>query len=372
MAPRTPPPRRAAVWIADDDLVHGETCAAVLGDENDVTVFGGGPPLLQALAAGAPPDVVLLDWHMPDMTGPEVCRAIRLRADAAELPIVFLTGSASQENLLEGLEAGANEYLRKPYAAAELTARVRALVRAARLHASLARAEQELRNEAVVRERLVAILAHDLRQPLSAISLGLQVVDRRGADTVTIQRLLGAANRMTRMVEQLLDVSRSRTAAGIPVQPEPMDLATVATRVVDELRLAHPLRSIALRTAGDCGGVWDADRMAQVCSNLVGNALLHGASDAPVEVDVDGTGPGVTLTVDNAGTPIPAEALGTLFDELTRARPEARGGLGLGLYITDQIVRAHGGSVSASSDATRTRFVARLPRAPRPQPPQTA
>lgn len=151
---------------------------------------------------------------------------------------------------------------------------------------------------------------------------------------------------------------------GIPVERRRIDLTPVVEAVVEEARAAHPERQIDVVTRGDCSGNWDPDRLAQVVSNLVGNAVTHGTIGTPVGVEIVG-GEDVVFTVHNDSAPIPAETLATLFDPFRRGEKSAqvaRHGLGLGLYITDQIVRAHGGSIVAESDRAGVRFRVGLPR----------
>lgn len=352
--------RRTAVWIVDDDPVHAETCAAMLADDHDVEIFGGGPAMLAAIETGSRPDLILLDWQMPDMTGLEACRRVRVTVGPVEVPIAFVTASANQENLLAGLAAGANDYVRKPLVAAELTARVNALVRSAAIHARLVRAERELRVEAEMRERFIAILAHDLRQPLAALHLGLGYLQKAG-DPTRVAPLITATDRMKRMVDELLDLARARSDTGMPVHRAPCDLARIAAEVVDAVRAVHPEHPIELRITGETGGCWDADRLAQVCSNLIENAVAHGASRRLIVASVVGDSRAVTLTVTNESEPIARDVLAGLFKPF-RGAGGASSGLGLGLYIVDQIVRAHGGTVTATSDTTATCFVVKLPR----------
>lgn len=364
MTTQAPLTRRTIVWLVDDDAVHAETCAALLADDHDVDVFADGAALLEALATSPRPDLILLDWHMPGMTGLEVCRRVRAEVGPLELPIAFVTASASQDNLQEGLAAGANDYVRKPVVAAELTARVNALVRSAVIHARLARAERELRTEAEMRERFIAILAHDLRQPLSAVHLGLSYLQRHAPDPSRVAPVLVAAERMRRMISQLLDMARARRQSGMPVQAAPCDMGRIAAQVVEEVRSLHPDRTIDLRIRGEASGSWDPDRLAQVCSNLLDNAIGHGRPGRPVVAAVVGEAGAVTFSVSNESEPIAPDSLLTLFQPFRGGQSGVSRGLGLGLYIVDQIARAHGGTVTATSDPTVTRFVVKLPRTP--------
>jgi two-component system sensor histidine kinase/response regulator len=194
------------------------------------------------------------------------------------------------------------------------------------------------------------------------------LIQRRSTDPQvleTAERILSSGRRMSRMIEDMLDMARARLAGGIPLKREPADLGALIDRVVGEVQAAHPDRRIEVKQAGTLSGNWDGERLAQVASNLLGNALQHGETGTIVRVTVDGRPPHeVLLKVENTGT-IPAELLPQLFDPFRGAQRQAgrSEGLGLGLYIVQQIVLAHGGSVDVQSgEDNRTMFVVRIPR----------
>ena len=232
--------------------------------------------------------------------------------------------------------------------------------------------EAALRDAAKFQEQFVGVLGHDLRNPLNAVTMGAELLlrkDRGPQDAEpTLRRIASSASRMRRMVDQLLDLTRARLAGGIPVQPRPgTNLAEVARGAVEELRVAHPEAQLNLHAAGPIRGDWDADRMAQVISNLVANAISHGAG-APVDVQVKGGEAAAILEVHNGGSPIPPELLPRIFDPFRRAaegRTAAAQGLGLGLFITRQIVLAHGGTIDVISEQPEgTTFKVTLPSQP--------
>jgi len=231
---------------------------------------------------------------------------------------------------------------------------------------------QEALAEALAfRERMMGILGHDLRNPLSAVrvlsSLLLRREDLGESARGQVAEIERAARRMTEMIGTLLDFSESRYKGTMPVAPVPMDLGEVARAAVGEIFVANPDREIELSSRGDLRGRWDQARMAQVVSNLVANAITHGAPDEPVRVSLHGEGDEVRLEVRNGGLPIPPELLPVLFEPFRRGSAtgdssHARG-LGLGLYIAKQIVAAHGGEIGVRSTAEReTVFEVRLPR----------
>jgi signal transduction histidine kinase len=357
----------SSVWLVDDSPLQAEVMRRDLADRHTVTVFHEADAMLERLSLGERPDLLVLDWQMPGLSGLDACRFVRGLLDSAELPIVIVTATGEHEDLITGLTAGANDFLRKPFDVAELNARVAALVRTKRLHAKLTATESALRDEANFREQFLAILAHDLRQPLNVFALGsetLRVPDtsQEARDRVASQ-LVRAAGRMQRMIGELLDFSRARPFGGMPIAPRTTDLAEVAREVVDEIRLAHPARVIDVAVAGACHGTWDPDRLAQVVSNLVENALAHSPEGSPVSMAIGAKAGRIEVVVENFGETIPAELLPTIFDAFRGggAQKSARTGLGLGLYIVAQIVKAHGGTVTAESGEGRTRFEVKLP-----------
>jgi len=231
------------------------------------------------------------------------------------------------------------------------------------------RLREELAQAVDFSDRMVAILGHDLRNPLGAILASAGLLRDKGLSPSlcgTTERIERAARRMSEMIATLLDFTQVRGNRRLPVSIAPADLAEVARAVIDELRTSHPDRVITLATRGDARGLWDAARMGQVISNLVGNALTHGAADAPVSVDIDADGDDLTLRVHNQGPPIASELVPKLFDPFRRGGDERAGsrrGLGLGLFIVKQIVLAHAGNVAVESTSRAgTTFIVRLPR----------
>jgi len=359
--------RDSCIWIVDDSPAQLEACRAALAAEFEVSTFSGGGVVLEALAAARAPDVIVLDWHMPDVSGLEVCRFVRGQFALGELPMLILTASASRDAVLEALDAGANDFVTKPVADLEIRARVAGLARMAATHAALLETQRELKVEAEFRERFIGILAHDLRQPLNTMILANQTMGLAAgsseAPPAALAVQMRAATRMKRMIGDLLDFSRSRPETGMPVQRQVADLAEIARTIVDEMRPAWPRHALTMQADGPCTGNWDPERLAQICSNLIGNALEHSAADSPIDVSVTVTPQGAELTVSNQGAAIPAGVLATLFEPFRRGGglKSTSKGVGLGLYIVAEIVRAHGGTIAAESNAVTTRFSVRLP-----------
>jgi signal transduction histidine kinase len=355
------------VWVLEDSPVQGAAIKRVIASEYDVQVFEDGATMLEALASRSAPEVLILDWHMPGLSGLEVCTFLRQTMDAGELPILVLTAAGTSENLIEALEAGANDFVVKPFSEKELRARLTALLRNRSLHTKLANAERRLRVEAEFRERFMGMLAHDLRQPLSTFVLANHMIGKKlsGLPDPALDMQRRAADRMTRMVNELLDFARTRPESGMPVDLQSMDLAALVQELLEEVRVGYPTRTLEVVVDGVCTGSWDRDRLAQLCTNLLVNAIEHGAANAPIEVRLRREPQSVALSVSNRGDPIPESAISSIFEPFRRGRSVSKaGGVGLGLHIVSEIARAHGGTVEAQSDPNSTVFVVTLPVAP--------
>lgn len=221
------------------------------------------------------------------------------------------------------------------------------------------------------RDQSLGILSHDLRNPLSAIIMGsTMLVGSEALDDRMVSiaaRMLSSAKRMNRMIGDLLDLTRTRFGDQIPIARARLDLEPVCRQVVAELESIVPAGKLRFTAQGNLVGEWDGDRIAQVLSNLVRNAIQHGASTDPILLVARDDGDHVSLAVHNGGPPIAARALTKIFEPMVRHVEDEKtnSGLGLGLYIASQIVLAHGGTLDASStDERGTTFTARLPRRP--------
>jgi signal transduction histidine kinase len=236
------------------------------------------------------------------------------------------------------------------------------------------------------RRMFLAILSHDLRNPLNCIrmsallaarkQLQLQTVDPDSTEAFT--QIETSVEAISRLIQDLLDFAASGLGEGIPLSASPVNLAQLAREVFDELRSANPQRDLRFHAEGDLSCTCDGGRIRQVISNLVGNAIQHGSPDGPIELSLtaptaqhdgpDGPHP-IRLSVHNSGQPIAPSLLPIMFDPLVRERSQGEqlerrpGSIGLGLYIAHEIVIAHRGEIDVESTAQQgTTFTVRLPR----------
>lgn len=208
---------------------------------------------------------------------------------------------------------------------------------------------------AELREQFIALLGHDLRNPLSSIMSGAQLLLRRSKEasiTGIAEHMLTATRRASRLVDDVLDFARGRLGNGIPLQKKECDtLHATLTHIVSEMQSAHPHRVIEADIDPLEGIHCDADRLAQLLSNLLANALVHGSADGRVHVSAQIAGGELLIAVNNQGDEIPADRLGQLFQPYWREASSVQSGLGLGLYIANEIAVSHGGLMQVESTA---------------------
>jgi signal transduction histidine kinase len=317
--------------------------------------------------------LALLDVQMPEMDGFQLAEIMRGVDRTRHVPIIFVTaGMRDQVRMFRGYESGAVDFLYKPIDPHMLRGKADIFFQLHRQKQQLARELHERTETLRLNEMFIAVLGHDLRNPLHAMMLsahGINKVSTQEPVKQAATRIVSSGNRMSRMIEDLLDLARGRLADGIQIVREPGDLAAVLARVVRESQSAKPGRVIEIRQQGHFDGQWDSGRLAQVASNLISNAVQYGNPGEPVIVELEGTREdSVEMVVSNAGN-IPKELLPQIFDPFRgRKEPGRRSeGLGLGLYIVKELVEAHEGRVDVTSNpGERTRFSVRLPRHPSP------
>jgi hypothetical protein len=223
------------------------------------------------------------------------------------------------------------------------------------------------------RRMFLAILSHDLRNPLNTIRMAANVASRTKNEDLGSAKALSMIEQntetITRLTNDLIDFASTGLGSAMPLTRSPADLETLGRKVFEEFCFAYPQRPLRFHPSGDLTGTWDAARLRQVISNLMGNALQHGGTEGSVELSIAAAGATVVLSVHNEGPPIPPEMLPTIFDPLTRyaqsesAAQPVSSNIGLGLYIVQEVVVAHGGTIAVASTAEDgTTFTIHLPR----------
>ncbi|MCC7108929.1 MAG: HAMP domain-containing histidine kinase [Deltaproteobacteria bacterium] len=356
-APKTDNPVVLIVDDVADNLVAFE--AMLRRDDIDIVTVSSGRAALEVLLKQ---DVALaiVDVQMPEMDGFALADLMRGVERTRYVPIIFVTAGAQERaRVFQGYEAGAVDFLFKPVDPQILRGKVE-------VFATLERQRQRLREQDRMREMFIGILGHDLRNPLSGITMAATILLGRCKEDALrepVERILTSSQRMARMVEQLLDLTRMRLGEGVALQTRPCDLRQLVDDVIGEAESTR--RRCQVDVQGDSAGTWDPDRMLQVAANLVGNAVQHSPAGSAIQVTIDGSAPSqVVLRVHNLGAPIPESLRPVLFDAFRgQGKGERGGGLGLGLYITHQLVLAHRGTLDfESSAAAGTTFTAALPR----------
>ena len=232
------------------------------------------------------------------------------------------------------------------------------------------RAQDKLQEQSSFEQHLIGIVSHDLRNPINAIGIAAALLRQRGhlddLQGKAVARIVSSTDRARRLIRDFLDFTQARTSGRIPVSPRPANIQEIARQVFDEVLLTHGDQPATYDHEGETDGTWDADRLAQVIGNLLGNAFQHGAPGGTVRLRTRGTSDDVVIEVQNEGQPIPAADLARLFRPFERGQgtvPSSARSVGLGLYISEQIVAAHGGTISVRSTAQAgTVFTVRLPR----------
>ncbi|HEY0714324.1 MAG TPA: hybrid sensor histidine kinase/response regulator [Polyangia bacterium] len=312
--------------------------------------------------------LALLDVQMPETDGFELAELMRGMARTQHIPIVFITAGAREAHRqFRGYGAGAVDFLYKPIEPQILQSKARVFFELHRQKLLLRQNVKELSEALRLNEMFTAVMGHDLRNPLNAIVLSAKMLQMAPSDpaavTKTGHRLEAVAKRMSTLIEDVLDFSRVRVGGTFPVQRGAADLEEIVRRVVQEHEAASPGAKLSVHAAGNLRGEWDGDRLAQVASNLIGNAIRHGQA-GQIIIRLQGRQDMVSLSVRNSGV-IPEEALDSLFDPFRRGQSTTRRGegLGLGLFIVQQIVHAHQGRVDVRSSAAEgTEFVVEIPR----------
>jgi signal transduction histidine kinase len=357
---------RGLVWVVDDSPVEIEMAQRLISPRHEVKTFTNGSTALEQLASGEKPDVLVLDWHMPDLSGLEICRFLRGSYDEATLPILILTATGGPGDLLEGLAAGANDFVTKAFDPPELVARVSALVRAKKVHDRLKHTElitrkaRETAEEANrAKDVFLATVSHELRTPLNAILGWARLLGEKTLDPATLRRGLETIERnakiQVQLIEDILDTTRVVTGK-FQLELGSLDLSKVVRAALDSVKPSADLKHVSIEVLLGPGPFYmqgDADRLQQTVWNLLTNAIKFTPPGGQICVELRRSESKVELCVTDSGKGIAESFLPHVFDRFRQedqAVTRRYSGLGLGLALVKHIVTAHDGAVSAFSD----------------------
>lgn len=355
---------RARILWADDNADMRDYVRRLLSAHYNVETVADGQTALAAARARRP-DLVLADVMMPKLDGFGLLRELRADPETRTLPVILLSARAGEEARVEGLEAGADAYLVKPFSARELLAQVSARLELGRLaldNARLYEAEQQARSQAEkanrAKDEFLATLSHELRTPLNAMLGWVRLLRSGTLDEVTARRGLEVVDRnvnhQAKLITDLLDISRI-ISGKLTLEMAVVDLTATVASVVEAMRPSAEAKSVAvtsLLTPGAMPVDGDGERLSQVVANLLANAVKFTPSGGRVTVRLERMGDRARLGVGDTGKGISGEFLPHIFERFRQAdgsSTRAEAGLGLGLAIVRHIVELHQGSVHAES-----------------------
>lgn len=341
------------ILVVDDDAANRALARAVLEREYRVVDAADGPTALAVVEQEAV-DLVLLDVMMPGMSGLEVCRAIKALPRADYLPVILLTALAEQEERISGLEAGADEFLTKPFVRRELLLRVRTFLR-------LREQDREIRAQVValhelgeLKDDLVSLLVHDVRNPLAAAMAVVEAMEPglgpvRASDIAILQR---QHERMCGLLEDALLV-RQLEAPGAGIDRSTADLAEVVRLALDTCGPMCRARSVQVSPHLEDVPTLavDAALVRRAVENLLSNALKYAPAGSIVDVWLARAGAGAVIRVEDRGPGIAQPVRDRMFEKFCTVAKGAGGaarGFGLGLYLVRLVAAAHGGTAAAA------------------------
>ena len=349
---------QARVLIVDDNADMRGYLARLLGERWQVETAGDGAAALERMRERVP-DLVIADVMMPVLDGFGLLSAIRTSDQFPKVPVMLLSARAGEEASSEGLRAGADDYVVKPFSARELLARVETRLTQARLHAAERRARELAEQANRARDDFFSMLSHELRTPLMAVLAWTALLKENRLDASEVVHALELIERngraQRRLVDDLLDVSRIVTGR-LRIDPRPVaSLAQMIGVVVDSFRPAALAKNLTVETALETGAGMingDTERLQQVVWNLLSNAIRFTPPGGRIQIRYARRGDSVELLMRDSGQGIPADALPHLFERYWQGRSSERRsqGLGLGLAIAYRIIELHGGEISAASE----------------------
>lgn len=358
---------RARILLADDNADMRAYVVRLLSTNFDVETAEHGESALH-MAQQSPPDLVLSDVMMPRLDGIGLLRALRADPRTRSIPVILLSARAGDESRLDGIEAGADDYLVKPFDARELCARVETHLRMARTRSQT---EERLREADRRKDEFLAILGHELRNPLAALTNATGAA-RVGADPEVLRRCLAIAERqahvLVRLVEDLLEIP-TIIHGKLKLKRGPVDLGGLIRAAADDaiglIRGRHHELAVSL-PEGKIIVLGDAVRLTQVFGNLLSNAAKYTPNGGRIDVAARYVGDQIRVGVRDNGVGIPRDKLDDIFEMFRQlGEPfDARArGLGIGLSLVKSLVEMHAGRIEvfSAADGAGSEFVVWLP-----------
>ena len=342
---------RPRVLVVDDEPVNRALIRAALQGFCDISEAGSGAEALAALAA-SPADLVLLDVMMPGMDGYEVCRRIKEQAPGF-LPVVLVSALGDQSDKNRGLEAGADDFLTKPVDRRELLLRSRAFLRLREQDRVIRRQLEDMSRLQAAKDELVALLVHDLRNPLSGVVAVLQLLreELTGRNAADVDEALESAGTALSRLDEALQV-RLLEEGRLPIRREAVSLSALVAETLRPMEGVARRKNVMLERSLDGDALIPVDRrLAQrALENLVANAIRYTPAGKEVLVSARLEQGAVVFEVADRGPGIPDSLKGALFEKFGSVeahRGGARAGIGLGLYLVKLVADGHGGAVGA-------------------------
>jgi len=348
------------VLVVDDEESNRELLRVILEAQGHrVFVAVNGIEGLERVVEDRP-DVVLLDVLMPKMNGNDVCRQLKGSPQTASIPVILISGLRTREDMLKGIESGANDFLSKPVDTRDVVLRVRNAIYTKRLFDQLEESYHRLRELEALRDNLTHMIVHDLRNPLTGIKASIQLMQLRmpmhnKLDPGTVENLdlaLKLTNTLAAMIESLLDISKLE-AGKMSLNLRPGDLRTVVQEALQALGSTEEHERVILEESSEAvGASFDRDLIQRVIANLVGNALKFTPEQEKIGITVKREGDQAQVAVTDTGPGIPPEYHEKIFEKFGQVEAAQKGqkrSTGLGLTFCKLAVEAHGGKIMVES-----------------------
>ena len=367
---------RSTILVVDDNEANRELARGTLEDEGYRVVLACGGSEGVAAFERERPDCILLDVRMPEVDGFMACERIRSLPGGPETPVLFLTALRDVDTFDRALRAGGDEFLTKPVRPTELLVRVQSSLKLRRMNAELREHYELLKQQRddllrlqLQKERLIAFVVHDLKNPVSSMDLHAQVLlrDKQLSPSAreSAAQIRVDARQLTRMIMNLLDVSKADEGKLVP-RPSSVDLRRLVNEVVAEVGVNAEARDVRLQVSLEAERLHaDEDLFRRLLTNLVENAIRYAPRDTPISITTTLHAGGAEVRVADAGHGVPVEMREKVFSPFVQLesgeRVAAQGSRGLGLTFCKLAVEAHGGRIWIEDAAPGAVFCVRLP-----------